>query len=59
MLAAELNQIAFTRGGGPAVLRLDNGPEMIAAALAEWAGARTGMIYPARRTLEEPLHRVL
>ena len=45
VLAAELNQIAFARGGGPAVLRLDNGPEMIAAALAEWAGTRTGMIF--------------
>ncbi len=45
VLAAELNQIVFTRGGGPAVLRLDNGPEMIAAALAEWAGTRTGMIF--------------
>jgi putative transposase len=45
VLAAELNQIAFTRGDGPAVLRLDNGPEMIAAALAEWAGTRTGMIF--------------
>jgi putative transposase len=45
VLAAELNQIAFTRGGGPAVLRLEKGPEMIAAALAEWAGTRTGMIF--------------
>ena len=29
----------------PRVLRLDNGPEMIAAALAEWAGTRTGMLF--------------
>jgi transposase InsO family protein len=44
VLATELNRITATRGGGgPAVLRLDNGPEMIAAALAEWAGTRTGM----------------
>ena len=46
VLATELNQITATRGGGgPAVLRLDNGPEMIAAALAEWAGTRTGMLF--------------
>ena len=45
-LATELSRITATRGGGgPAVLRLDNGPEMIAAALAEWAGTRTGMLF--------------
>jgi hypothetical protein len=44
-LAAELNRIAVTRGVAPAVLRLGNGPEMIAAALAEWAGTRTGMLF--------------
>ena len=27
------------------MLRLDNGPEMIAAALTEWAGTRTGMLF--------------
>jgi len=46
VLATELNRITATRGGaGPAVLRLDNGPEMIAAALTEWAGTRTGMLF--------------
>jgi putative transposase len=46
VLATELNRITATRGGGgPAVLRLDNGPEMIAAALAEWAGTKTGMLF--------------
>jgi putative transposase len=45
VLATELNRITATRGGGLAVLRLDNGPEMIAAALAEWAGTRTGMLF--------------
>ena len=46
MLATELNRIKATRGGGgPAVLRLNHGPEMIAAALAEWAGTRTGMLF--------------
>ena len=45
VLATELNRITATRGGGgPAVPRLDNGPELIAAALAEWAGTRTGML---------------
>jgi len=41
----ELNRIAVTRGVAPTVLRLDNGPEMIAAALADWAGTRTGMLF--------------
>lgn len=45
VLAAGLNRIARTRGASPAVLRLDNGPEMIAAALAEWADTRTGMLF--------------
>lgn len=45
VLAAELNRIVATRGAAPAVLRLDNGPEMIGAALAEWAGTRTGMLF--------------
>lgn len=48
VLATELNRITATRGGGgggPAVLRLDNEPEMIAAALTEWAGTRTGMLF--------------
>ena len=45
ILADELDQIAYTRGANPAVLRLDNGPEMIAAALAQWAGTRTGMLF--------------
>ena len=44
-LAAELNHIVAARGASPAVLRLDNGPEMIAAALAQWAGTQTGMLF--------------
>jgi putative transposase len=44
-LAAELDRIVAERGTGPRLLRLDNGPEMIAAALAEWAGMRTGMVF--------------
>lgn len=44
-LAAELNRIARTRASAPAVLRLDNGPEMIATALAAWAGTQTGMLF--------------
>ena len=44
-LANELDVIVADRGVAPRVLRLDNGPEMIAAALAEWAGTRTGMLF--------------
>lgn len=29
--------------GAPAVLRSDNGPEFISAAMADWAGTRTGL----------------
>lgn len=45
VLAAELDRLVAVRGTAPAVLRLDNGPEMIAAALAAWAGTRTGMVF--------------
>lgn len=31
--------------GAPAVLRSDNGPEFICAAMADWAGTRTGLSY--------------
>lgn len=31
--------------GRPAVLRSDNGPEFVSAALAEWAGTSTGLSY--------------
>lgn len=44
-LAAELDDIVADRGVAPRVLRLDNGPEMIAAALAEWDGTRKGMLF--------------
>ena len=45
VLVAELDRIAWTRGTTPAVIRLDNGPEMIASATADWAGAQVGMLF--------------
>ena len=44
-LAAELDRIVVARGAAPRVLRLHNGPETIAAALAAWAGTCTGMVF--------------
>ena len=44
-LATELDRIAWTRGTTPEVVRLDNGPEMIAHATAAWAGAQVGMLF--------------
>jgi transposase InsO family protein len=46
-LAAEFDLIVTRRGTAPRVLRMDNGPQMIAAALAESAGTRTGMLFIA------------
>jgi transposase InsO family protein len=44
-LADELDRIVAVRGKAPRVLRLDNGPEMISQALADWAEGRTGMCF--------------
>lgn len=44
-LADELDRLVGLRGTAPRALRLDNGPEMIAATLADWAASRTGMIF--------------
>jgi putative transposase len=41
-LIAELDRLAVDRGY-PAVLRCDNGPELACAAMADWAGERTGL----------------
>ncbi|MFI2473895.1 IS3 family transposase [Nocardia xishanensis] len=43
-LIDELDRIAVDRGY-PAVLRCDNGPELAAAAMAEWAGERIGLAF--------------
>jgi putative transposase len=43
-LTAHLESLVAERGA-PAVLRSDNGPEFISAAMAEWAGTRTGLHY--------------
>lgn len=44
-LSDELDRIVRSRRTAPAVLRLDNGPEMIATTLADWAYGRTGMLF--------------
>ena len=44
-LASELDRITAIRGKTPRVLRMDNGPEMIAQALADWAEGRTGLSF--------------
>lgn len=44
-LSDELDRIVLGRGATPAVLRLDNGPEMIATTLADWALGRPGMLF--------------
>jgi putative transposase len=41
-LIAELDRLVVDRGY-PAVLRCDNGPELTCAAMADWAGERTGL----------------
>ena len=41
-LVAELDRLAVDRGY-LAVLRCDNGPELACAAMADWAGERTGL----------------
>jgi putative transposase len=41
-LIAELDRLAVDRGD-PAVLRCDDGPELVCAARADWAGERTGL----------------
>jgi putative transposase len=41
-LIAELDRLAVNRGC-PAMLRCDNGPELACAAMADWAGERTGL----------------
>jgi putative transposase len=43
-LIGELDRIAAGRGY-PAVLRCDNGPELACAAMADWAGERTGLAF--------------
>ena len=43
-LIDELDRLAAQRGY-PAVLRCDNGPELVCAALADWAGDRVALHY--------------
>jgi putative transposase len=44
-LIAELDRVAGDRGGYPAVLRCDNGPELACAAMVDWAGERVGLAF--------------
>ncbi len=42
-LIAELDHLAAQRGGYPAVLRCDGGPELACATMGEWAGKHVGL----------------
>jgi putative transposase len=42
-LIAELDRLTLQRGGYPAVLRCDNGPELACAAMTDWAGDHVGL----------------
>lgn len=44
-LVAELDRISVERGGYPKAIRMDNGPEMVAKAMAEWASEDIGLIF--------------
>lgn len=44
-LAAVLDGLVGSRGVAPLVLRLDNGPELIATTLSNWCTGRTGMLF--------------
>jgi Integrase core domain len=58
-LIVELDRLAALRGY-PAVLRCDNGPELACAAMADWAGGRTGLHFiPPGQPLAQRLHRVV
>ena len=44
VLADELDRLAALRGY-PAVLRSDNGPELVCNTISDWAGERTGLAF--------------
>ncbi|WP_083869245.1 integrase core domain-containing protein [Nocardia niigatensis] len=44
-LVTELEKVFTIRGGPPRVLRMDNGPEMISAALQQFCADRVGIVY--------------
>lgn len=44
-LVAVLDHLVASRGMAPLVLRLDNGPELIATTLSDWCTGRTGMVF--------------
>jgi hypothetical protein len=58
-LIAELDRLAVERGY-PAVLRCDNGAELAWAAMADWAGERTGLHFiPPWAALAQRIRRVV
>ncbi|BBY64024.1 integrase [Mycolicibacterium helvum] len=44
-LVEELTEVFAAHGGPPKVLRMDNGPEMVSAALQRFCKNKTGMVY--------------
>ena len=54
----ELDGLIAWRGGAPGVVQVNNGPEFIADALAQWAKERGDQyaIYSARQALSERLY---
>jgi putative transposase len=42
-LIGELDRLAAERGTYPAVLRCDNGPELVCGAMADWAQGQLGL----------------
>lgn len=42
-LIGDLDRLAAERGGFPAVLRCDNGPELACGAMADWAAGQIGL----------------
>ncbi len=58
-LVAELERVFAVRGT-PKVLRIDNGPEMISAALQSFCGDRVGISYiPPRHALEQRIRGIV
>jgi putative transposase len=44
-LVAELEGVFAAAGGGPMVLRMDNGPELISQALQQFCAGKVGLSY--------------
>lgn len=44
-VVAVLDRLVEARGVAPMVMRMDNGPEFIAATVSDWCTGRTGMVF--------------